>query len=1050
MIDFKDRETRVLAYWKEHDINNKVRERNRGLKKFYFLDGPPYVTGSLHPGQMWVKTVKDVFLRYKRYRGFDVRDRAGYDVHGLPIENKVEQQLGVNSKKEIESKIGVENFVKKCREYVDSFKGGMDNDYNRFGISLDFSDPYLPYTLEYMEREWGVLKKISENGFLYKGKKTTAFCTRCGTALSQGSMEVTYEDTDDPSIYVAFKVVKSGKLEMELTDSTYILIWTTTPWTLPANVAVAVNPKELYVLARAGERNIIVAKQRLEVVVDAIDESATVLSEFYGSELAGMKYISPLEDIVPKQKEMRNYHKVVMSEELVTMAEGTGIVHIAPGHGLDDYAVGMKNRLPILSPVTSDGKYTDDAGSYRGMAVPSDANRKVMDDLAQRSALLGRGTIRHSYPHCWRCDTKLIYMASEQWFLNIHRIKRKLIRENAKVMWHPPEASAWMEDVLASSPDWCISRQRYWGMPLPIWQCEKCDSYITVGSVQELKARAINKERVEALKDMHKPYIDAIMLRCEKCGSEMKRINDVIDVWFDSGSSFRASMTQEEFDRLFPIDYIIEGKDQLKNWFSYLLKVSAMAYGKRPYKNIGIDGMLLDEKGREMHKKLGNYVSLDEVYDFVGADTFRLWCTDHTPWLDLNWNESNLKDAGKAVLILYNISNLLGEYQNAAGYKPKLRKKMSTRGMDLEEAWIISRLESMIDEITKALDDYRAADAAALAKWFVTEDFSRFYLKLAKKSVLYGSRKKAHRVIDTISYVLYKTILAMSPIIPFATESIYLERYADGGSIFLESWPRANSGAIDNELSRSMEVARDAITAILNSREKANIPLRQPISKAILEMTDDYAYTAAQQLSLIIESLVNAKRLELRRVSGIKREVVPLFAKIGPEFKERASEVAEQLKNADAEQLERSVETDGVYALQTKSGPVNIRAEHFTIVQKAEQSDAMPFKHGIAYIDKTISRELKDEAMLREFERSVQLTRKELGLTKADSIELNYEAVGEFALLLKANAKQLKKSLKAIKLGEKIDQNGLVKGLDIEGESVRVSVSKLQPDLIHG
>ncbi len=1046
MIDFKDREAKVLAYWKEHGIDDKVRMKNKGRKKFYFLDGPPYVTGDLHPGQMWVKTIKDITLRYRRSCGFDVRDRAGYDVHGLPIENKVEQILGVNSKKEIETKIGVENFVKKCREYVDSFKGRMESDYLRFGISLDFSDPYLPYKNEYMNVEWELFKKIEERGLLYRGKKTTAFCTRCGTALAQGSMEVTYADTDDPSIYVTFKVANRKHARIELDDSTYLVIWTTTPWTLPANVAVAVNPKELYVLARAGGRSIIVAKQRLDAVVSAIDESVTVKSEFYGSELHGLKYISPLEDKVPMQKELRRHHKVIMSEELVSMNEGTGIVHTAPGHGLDDYTLGVKNRLPIFSPVGADGLYTDEASGYKGVKVPDDANRMVIKDLEQRGALLGKGFIRHSYPHCWRCDTKLIYIATVQWFFNIQRIKKKLIKENGKVKWHPKEASAWMDDVLNSSPDWCVSRQRYWGTPMPVWQCTKCDSSITVGSINELKEHAIDKDKVESLKDMHMPYIDAITLRCGKCGSEMKRISDMIDVWFDSGTSFRASMSSEEFSKWFPVDYIIEGKDMLRAWFSALLKVGVMVYGRRPYSNIGIDGMLLDEKGREMHKKLGNYVGLDDIYTSVGADTFRLWCTDHTPWLDLNWNKSELKDAGKAVLILYNVSNLLEEYQNAVGYKPKLKRRMPIKGLDTEEAWIVSKLESAIDGVTAAFDDYRAADAAELIKGFVTEDLSRFYLKLAKKSILYSTRKKAHQVINTINYVLYKALLAISPITPFVAESIYIDRYVDNESIFMESWPKPNRKAIDKELERKMEIARDAITAILNSREKAGVSLRWPISTATVEVTDDAAYTALQELSQIVESYTNAESLKLVRVTGVKREIRPIFAKLGPAFRERAGEVAEQLKKADAELLEKAVETDGAYILHTSTGPVNVMAEHFTIVERAEEGDRVAFRHGAAHIDKELSNELKDEALLREFERGIQLTRKEMGLSRLDLIELGYEAVGELSRIIPLNIKTLKKGIKASRIGTGIDNSTLTKQLDIEGEVVKVSVKKVVVD----
>ncbi|HUB92674.1 MAG TPA: class I tRNA ligase family protein, partial [Candidatus Saccharimonadales bacterium] len=524
MLDLSKNEEDVLQYWKTNNILEKVRAKNKGRKSFYFLDGPPFVSGDLHPAQIWAKTLKDVAVRYKRYRGFDVVDRAGYDVHGLPVENRLEKELGVQSKKDIEQKIGVEKFVNECRAYVEKYIGRMDADYERFGVSLDFKKPYLPYKNEYIETAWMMFKAASEKGFLYSGKRTLIYCPHCETPLSQGSMEVEYKDVDDPSLYLIFKIDgKKSNPKVELGQETYLAVWTTTPWTLPANVAIAANPKKLYVLIKAGGKDLIIAKDRMEAFVQETGENIVVLKEFYGSELSDVYYMSPLEGKVPMQKELRRYHRVIFSESLVSMGEGTGLVHLAPGHGIDDFAVGKLNRLPVFSPVNPDATYSQEAGAYAGILVPGDANKAVLGDLEAAGAVLSRSSVRHSYPYCWRCSSKLIFLATDQWFMKIQKIKKKLVKQNEKVKWHPEEVRGWQRAVLENSPDWCISRQRYWGIPMPVWICKECKKMKIIGSLEELKANAVSSAEAGGLRDLHRPHIDKIKLKCE-CGSEMERI----------------------------------------------------------------------------------------------------------------------------------------------------------------------------------------------------------------------------------------------------------------------------------------------------------------------------------------------------------------------------------------------------------------------------------------------------------------------------------------------------------------------------------------------
>ncbi|MCL5680312.1 MAG: isoleucine--tRNA ligase [Candidatus Marsarchaeota archaeon] len=1048
MLDLNANELEMLNYWREKDVLGRLRARNKGKKPFYFLDGPPYVSGDLHPGQMWVKAVKDITLRYRRMRGYDVRDMPGYDVHGLPIENKVEKKLELKSKQEIEEKIGVEEFIRQCRKFVDDGIGRMDSDYERFGITLDFAHPYIPFNKSYIEAGWQMFKRISDRGLLYRDTKATLYCPRCQTPVSQGSMEAEYMQDNDPSIAVSFKVVKnSSRARISLADGEYsLLIWTTTPWTLPSNIAIAVNPKELYVLAKFGSNNLIVAKKRLDDVVAMLNESAIAIEEFYGSELEGMEYANPLEQFVPKQKELRKYHKVVASGELVTMDDGTGLVHIAPGHGLDDYNLGKKLGLPIFSPVAGNAEYTEDAGKYVHLKVPEEANKAVMDDLKSLGVLLYKGSITHSYPHCWRCDSKLIFIATPQWFFNVAKVKSKVLSENGKVIWHPKEAQQWQADVLRNSPDWCISRQRYWGIPIPIWECEKCGEIKVIGSLEELASAAIENEKARKLEDLHRPYIDEIKIKCHKCGSTMHRVKDVTDVWFDSSIAFRASIDSEkEFERLFPVDYIIEGKDQLRGWFSGLIKISVLAYGKKPFKNVGVDGMLLDESGREMHKKLGNYVALPELLKITSADVFRIWSTGHTPWLDLSFNRSEIRDSERTINVLYNAANLIEEYGKLTGIKPKWTLP-KTEGLENEERWLISRMQSLIISVTDALENYEAQNAVTAIREFIGEDFSRFYLKVAKKKLLNSDKAVQKKVMQVVSYALDTVLTLASPIIPFTSDYITLRMLKNtDDSISMRKWPKAKPELIDKELESSFDMVKESISALLNNREQAKVPLRWPVKQALVETTSDEVYNVLSRFSGIVGDYANAKEVLIKKVSNVGLEAKPQFQKIGPEFKDNASAVAKAITEANIEEMKRSFETGGSFALHTEKGVFEIRPEHVVISEFNTSEGMKKFKYGYAKVDSEISKELENEAFIRELERRIQMERKSEGMKRSDKVEVYINADDETASLIKKDVSQFAKDINAKKVEIVNDFESGLKAIPLEimETQLRVAIKKI-------
>ena len=1059
MLDLTKNEEYVLDYWRRNGTNAKVREKNKGNKPFYFLDGPPFVSGDLHPAQIWTKAMKDAAIRYKRYMGFDVVDRAGYDVHGLPVENRLEKELGVQSKKEIEQKIGIERFTDECKAYVEKYIGRMDADYERFGISLDFKNPYLPYSKEYILTAWQLFKRMADRGFLYSGKRTLIYCPHCETPLSQGSMEVEYKDVDDPSIYVAFAIDgKASKPKVEIPEGTFLVIWTTTPWTLPSNVAIAVNPKYLYVLADAEGKKLILAKDRVDSFTAATGLSLSILGEFYGSQLEHVYYISPLEGKVPKQKELRKYHRIIFSESLVSMGEGTGLVHMAPGNGIDDYAVGMLNHLPIFSPVTPDARYSDDAGEYRGISVPAEANGVVISDLERSGALLKRESIRHSYPYCWRCSSKLIFLATDQWFMNVQRIKARMIKQNEKVTWHPAEVQSWQRSVLENSPDWCISRQRYWGIPMPIWICTKCGKRRIVGSMEELAENAVNGKEAAALENLHRPHIDKILLKCE-CGGESRRIPDILDVWFDSGITFRASITEAQFERLFPVDLILEYVEQIRAWFQYLMKCGMMGYGKIPFRHVMVHGIMAGTDGRKMSKSFGNFRPLSEITKMFTADAYRFWSIDHQPILNRNLNEQEIRDSGKMIIMLYNISNLYSEYSAAIGYRPqKVMKPRKSEGMDPEDAWILSRMNQTILEVTSGMEQYEFYKAAASARKFVIEDLSRFYLKMAKKSVLYSGRKKAKMTIEIINYLLYNTLILLSPLIPFATEKIYLETYGNPEepqnaavpqrppsgreSIFLEEWPRANERLINPGLEADFLIAIDSITAVLNAREKAGIRLRQPLAGAVLTISSDSAISSLQRLIYLVEEYTNIRKVSLMQGSSAKKEARPVFARIGPAFKENAAAVAEAIKAGNAEEMLAAITSTGHYLLHTQKGTFEISAEHFTVLETASDDLSLHFKHGSVRINPEIDEKLREEALIRELERKIQLMRKEASLKKADTINVRYRASEQLHLLIQKNLVRIKKEIGAASMVLSDATGDDSKEYDIDGEKMLLSIAK--------
>jgi len=799
--DFKKTEEGLLAYWKEERIFEKAKAK--GGKKYYFLDGPPYATGAIHMGTAWNKIIKDHYMRFWRMQGYDVHSQPGYDTHGLPIENKVEKKLGLRNKSEIET-YGVEKFVQECRNFATEHIADMNREFSNLGVWMNWEAPYVTLENYYIEGAWHTFKTAFEKDFLYKGNYSVHVCPHCATAVAYNEIE--HKKVKDNSIYVKFKA--KGRDE-------YFVIWTTTPWTLPANAGIMVNPKFEYSRVLANGEVLIIAKELVPKAMEKFGISGyKELEVARGKELVGIEYENPLADLVPLQKEITG--RVVPSEQYVSLTDGTGLVHCAPGHGLEDYKVGVENHLPVVCPVGLDGKYTAQAGKFEGMFVKK-ADAEIIQILKERGALLAEEPIEHEYPMCWRCASPLLMLAVPQWFFRVSTIKEKLIEENRKVTWAPEWAGKRFENWLESLSDWPISRQRYWGIPLPIWTCE-CGNVRVIGSADELPTK---------IADLHKPYIDAVELDCE-CGKKMRRIPDVLDVWFDSGVAPWASLhypkEKEKFEKMFPADFEVEGPDQIRGWWNSQMITSVITFGKAPFTNILFHGFVMDAHGAKMSKSKGNIISPNDVIASLGRDALRLYLLSSETWNDFYFSTEKAKESSKILNVLWNTYLFAKAYCERAG-EPK--------ELNTEDRWLISKTNSLAKLCTEKNRAMHGHEAATAIMDFVLNDLSRWYVKLIRDRTwpgYAGADRKA--ACYTLWYALEETLKLLAPVAPFMAEKIFLE--LNGTSVHMQDYPKADEKKIDAGLEMKMARAKEIAEAVDSARQEAKLKLRHPVKRIAL------------------------------------------------------------------------------------------------------------------------------------------------------------------------------------------------------------------------
>lgn len=817
-----EKEAKILKFWEEKDIYAKSKKQNAKGKKFYFMDGPPYATGYIHLGTALNKSLKDIAMRSQRLQGKDVFDRPGYDTHGVPIEFQVEKELGTKTKQDIET-YGVEKFVQRCKEFATKFIGTMNDEFKNLGVWMDWNNPYITLTDEYIEAIWHSFKEADKKGILYLGKYPVHVCSRCATAVAYNEIE--YGKQRDTSVFVKFPVVER--------KNTFLIIWTTTPWTLPANTGVMAHPDVDYQEIETSEgEKWIMAKELVGKVMALLERGFTPGEEFKGKGMEGWKYVNPIAKNTKVKAE--NSYRVVMAPRYVTTEDGTGLVHCAPGHGKEDYDVGKQTGLAMPCPVGISGLYTEEAGKYFGKHVRS-ANKEIIEDLKKEGAIVGEQQYEHEYPLCWRDKTPLLMISQPQWFLKISEIQKKILKENEKTIWLPSWTQLRMKAWLEGIGDWPVSRQRYWGTPLPIWYNEETGEKIVVGSLKELEKLSGKKVR-----DVHKPAIDSITIPGKK-GKPLKRVPEVLDVWFDSGVSSWAALEypreKEKFKKYWPADLTIEGKDQIRGWWNSQFILSEIAFEEKPFKANMMHGMILDLSKKKMSKSVGNFISPSEVIAKFGRDTLRYYFAKFSKGEDFSYDEKEMQEVQRFFTTFGNIHTFVNQIE---------RKKEKLR---IEDKWILSKYHHLVKEVSESYNSYRFPEVVQKIEHFVVFDLSRTYIQII--------RDRSEECAELLQEIRNGLLILLAPITPFLTEELWQgireRKEVSEESIHLSTLPKSNQKKIDEKLEAEFDVALRIIERGLAERDKAKIGLRWPLASVMIagtELIDEMKEIVARQLNV--------------------------------------------------------------------------------------------------------------------------------------------------------------------------------------------------------
>ncbi|MBN1940743.1 MAG: isoleucine--tRNA ligase [Candidatus Diapherotrites archaeon] len=839
----REKEEEIKKFWDARKIMAKARKKNAKAKKtFYFMDGPPYATGHIHMGTALNKILKDISMRSKRMQGYDVFDKPGYDTHGMPIEYKVEQKFGFKTKQDIEA-FGVENFVKECRKFATEFIGVMNSEFADLGVWMDWDNPYKTLENDYIESIWWTFKKADEKGYLYKGLYPIHVCPHCATAVAFNEIE--YTKQSDTAIYVKFGVKGS--------ENKYLVIWTTTPWTLPGNTGIMVHPNFDYVEAEVGGEIWIVAKEKLQELMDTIEAGYVLKREFKGKEIENMEYENPLQHHL-KLPETKNGYRVILSERYVNLDAGTGLVHTNPGCGKEDFDAGRRAGLPILSLVNLDGSMKQECGKY-SEKIARVVDAEILEDLKNGNALVYQHPYTHDYPICWRCKSPLIMISVDQWFLSVKEIQKKAIELNRDVDWVPNWMKDRMRDWLQNIYDWPVTRARYWGAPCPIWLCE-CGKKLVVGSKAELE-KAAGKKLGNL--ELHKPHIDGqVHVKCSKCGKEMKRVPDILDVWFDAGTSSWAALgypkSKKLFDRYWPADLNIEATEQVRGWWNAELLCSIISFGKKPFNAIAVHGMILDLGKKKMSKSHGNNISPKNVVEKYSRDYLRYFLAKKSTGLDMVFDWEAMPEIHRFFNVFLNTYNFAEMYLKIDFSK---KTKPTAKELKAEDRWILSRFNSLAKECTQAYNGFEFYKAVNSIENFVMEDLSRSYIKIIRNRIGTQTQKGVEK---TLRIVLIGTLELLAPIVPFASEFIYqsLRSKKMPESVHLLQIPVFEKKLEDKALEKEFEKTKELLQAALALREEKKLRLRWPLKELVIVSKSGKEFKKTKS---VIATIANIKKV---------------------------------------------------------------------------------------------------------------------------------------------------------------------------------------------
>ena len=1040
----------VRALWERNQTYEKVKKAHEADRPYYFVDGPPYTTGSIHIGTAWNKVLKDTYIRYRRMQGFQVRDQPGFDMHGLPIEVKVEQSLGIKSKKEIEVH-GIDNFVTTCRKFATTFKSKMTDEFKLLGVWMDWENPYQTVDPSYMTAVWWTLKQAHDKKLLTTDLRVLPWCPRCETALAEAEIE--YWDETDPSIYVKFPV--------EGSNGEFLLIWTTTPWTIPGNLAAAVHPDLTYAKVKVtrGEttETLIMLDEKVEELAAVIEaDEIVVLETMPGSDLIGLHYRHPLEHLVPHMQHIQGeWVHAVLGSETVT-AENTGIVHIAPGHGPEDFEIGVAHDLEPFSPVDESGVYTEEAGErYAGRNV-RDANALVISDLVEKGAMFHEARLTHRYGHCWRCKRPIIYRVTEQWFLKVTDIKAELEAANDSIVWYPDWAGSSREkDWISNARDWCISRQRYWGTPLPIWRCS-CGNVKVISSAEELRK---GSGYIDGM-DIHRPWIDNVTFQCDKCKQTMRRTPDVLDVWFDAGVCSWASLgypaEKEEFEKWWPSEWVTEAHDQTRGWFYSQLVTGVVAFGKSPYKSVLMHGWALNPHGEAMSKSEGTAVDPVGVVNTLGADSLRLYLLKaNAPWEDVLFQQEGVKAANRTLNILWNVYKFAALYMSIDKFDPaSVDLKSIKEELRPEDRWMLSRMETLKKEFASAMDAYEVHRAARALEDFIVTDLSRWYVKLVRDRLWKeGVDRDKYAAFKVLHESLTTAVVLLSPIAPHVSDVIFSNLHPRPESVHLAQWPSESPEWKDAPLEHGMDMVREISEIVARVRQEANINLRWPLKRIVVKAQTEEDVDALLRLKDALLSQNNIKDIQMVPVGDewdeMMLSVVPNPNAIGKVYRQWSSKIAVLLKNRPAKTIKAGIDK-GEYSLGIEGQMVKILPNMVSFASTLPPDAAgAEFSKGAAYIDLQQTPELESEGLAREAIRRIQQMRKDMALDVEEYVHVQVECSRKMGAAVDTWREHISRETRAKDLEVVTDPKGdYVVEWSVAGDPVVVAVSPLHAKMV--